>query len=116
MRPGHKGRRGQKTTQFIDRASKIVIQTKNVRESLYQGLRDHIELLLRKYRAQEDKGNNNRPRKMPSPGFHESKKRNNRKGKKGKKMKQRSQKKILQMLRAQQKNDARRTKEPCAPC
>ena len=104
MRPGHKGRRGQRTVQFIERASKIIIQTKNVRESLYHGLRDHIEQLLRAYRAKEDDGNKDNTRKMPHPaGYTESRKRKSKIKRKEKKIRQRSKKRLLKLLRKEQR-------------
>lgn len=104
MRPGHKGRRGQRTVQFIERASKIIIQTKNVRESLYHGLRDHIEQLLRAYRAKEDGGNKDSTRKMPHPaGYTESRKRKTKIKRKEKKIRQRSKKRLLKLLRKEQR-------------
>ena len=99
MRPGHKGRRGQRTVQFIERASKIIIQTKNVEDSLYIGLRDHIEQLLRAYRTKENAGNTGNGRKMPHPGYSNSWKRKNKTKRKEKKMKKRSQKRLQKALR-----------------
>lgn len=99
MRPGHKGRRGQRTVQFIERASKIIIQTKNVEDSLYIGLRDHIEQLLRAYRTKENAGNTGNGRKMPHPGYSNSWKRKNKMKRKEKKMKKRSQKRLRKALR-----------------
>lgn len=111
MRPGHKARRGQRTAQFIERASKIIIQTKNVGESLYHGLRDHIEQLLRAYRAKEGDGNKGKPRKMPHPGYSsESWKRKAKVKQKEKRMKLRSKKRLLKMLRKEQWRERRRDK------
>ena len=108
MRPGHKGQRGKRTVQFIERASKIIIQTKNVQESLYHGLRDHIEQLLRAYRAKE--GDNNKDKKkMPHPGY-ESKKQKTKIKRREKKMKLRSKNRLLKMLRKEQHREQRKDK------
>lgn len=105
MRPGHKGQRGKRTAQFIERASKIIIQTKNVQESLYHGLRDHIEQLLRAYRAKEGDSNKDKTRKMPHPGYPESKKQKTKVKRREKKMKQRSKHRLEKMLRREQRKD-----------
>lgn len=111
MRPGHKARRGQRTIQFIERASKIIIQTKNVRESLYHGLRDHIEQLLRAYRAKEGDGNKGKTRKMPHPaGYTESRKLKSKVKRKEKKMRQRSKKRLLKLLRKEQRKVQKKEK------
>ena len=110
MRPGHKARRGQRTVQFIERPSKIIIQTKNVRESLYHGLRDHIEQLLRAYRAKEGDSNKDKTRKMPHPGYPDSWKRKSKIKRKEKKMKLRSKKRLLKMLRREQHKEQRKDK------
>ena len=103
MRPGHKGRRGQRTVQFIERASKIIIQTKNVKDSLYHGLRDHIEQLLRAYRAKENGGDKGKTRKMPHPGFSDSWKEKSKVKRKENKMRQRSEKRLQKVLRKLQR-------------
>lgn len=111
MRPGHKGRRGQRTVQFIERASKIIIQTTNVRESLYHGLRDHIEQLLRAYRAKED--NKDKPRKMPHPaGYSQAKKRKNKVKRKERRMRQRTKKKLKKLLRKEKRKVQRKADNP----
>lgn len=88
MRPGYKGRKGQKTVQFIERASRIIIQTLNVEESLVRGLREHIEKLLRAYRT---KGENHQGAKMPHPGLPRKLRR--KKAKKSRKNKKQSRSK-----------------------
>ena len=104
MRPGHKGRRGQKTVQFIERASKIIIKTKNVKESLYPGLRDHIEKLLRAYRTQEENSDKERPSKMPYPaGYKHTRGRKGKIKRKEKGIKRRSKKVLLKLLRREQR-------------
>lgn len=111
MRPGHKGGRGQRTVQFIERASKIIIQTTNVKESLYHGLRDHIEQLLRTYRAKEDHGNKDKTRKMLHPaGYTQFIKRKNKIKRIEKKMRQRSKKRLLKLLRKEQRQTERQEK------
>lgn len=111
MRPGHKARRGQRNAQFIERASKIIIQTKNVREALYHGLRDHIEQLLRAYRAREGGENKEKPRKMPHPGYSSgSWKRKAKIKRREKKMKLRSEKRLLKLLRKEQWRERRKEK------
>lgn len=110
MRPGHKGQRGKRTVQFIERASKIIIQTKNVQESLYHGLRDHIEQLLRAYRAKEGDNNKDKTKKMPHPGYPESNKQKTKIKRREKKMKLRSQNKLLKMLRKEQRREQRKDK------
>ena len=110
MRPGHKGQRGKRTVQFIERASKIIIQTKNVQESLYHGLRDHIEQLLRAYRAKEGDNNKDKTRKMPHPGYPESKKQKTKIKRREKKMKLGSKKRLLKMLRKEQRREQRKDK------
>lgn len=110
MRPGHKGQRGKRTIQFIERASKIIIQTKDVQESLYHGLRDHIEQLLRAYRAKEGDSNKDRTRKMPHPGYPETRKRKSKIKRKEKKMKQRSKNRLLKILRKEQRKEERKDK------
>lgn len=105
MRPGHKGRRGQRTVQFIERASKIIIQTKNVKDSLYHGLRDHIEQLLRAYRAKENGGDKGKTRKMPHPGYSDSWKRKSKVKRKEKKMRKRSEKRLQKVLKKLKRNE-----------
>lgn len=110
MRPGHKGQRGKKPVQFIERASKIIIQTQNVQESLYHGLRDHIEQLLRAYRAKEGDNNKDKIRKMPHPGYPDSNKQKTKIKRREKKMKLRSQNRLLKMLRKEQRREQRKDK------
>lgn len=95
MRPGYKGRKGQKTVQFVERASKIIIQTFDVEESLVRGLKEHIEKLLRKYHQKEE---NNQGTKMPHPGLPRK-----QRGKKSRKNKR---------LYRSKKNDKRKKKTP----
>ncbi|XP_029189235.1 fibroblast growth factor 18-like [Acropora muricata] len=106
MRTGYKGRRGQKTVQFIERASKIIIKTKNVKESLYPGLRDHIEKLLRAYRTKKESTDKERPSKMPYPaGYKQATERKGKIKRREKGMKRRSKKALLKLLRREQRKE-----------
>lgn len=109
MRPGYKGRRGQRTVQFIERASKIIIQTKNVEDSLYHGLRDHIEQLLQAYRAKEEDADKDKPRKMPHPArYKQERQRKVKIKRKEKKMKRRSKNALLKLLRKERRKAEKR--------
>jgi len=94
----------------LNELQRSLFKQKNVQESLYHGLRDHIEQLLRAYRAKEGDNNKEKTRKMPHPGYPETKKQKAKIKRREKKMKLRSKNRLLKMLRKEQRREQRKDK------